>query len=62
MSKIKEKLIEDMMKYPELYNGEADYEFWVQCRKEELLEKEGMKDKTSQTEGKKDEIQKIPTR
>ena len=53
MGKIKERLIEDMMKHPELYNGEADYEFWIQCRKEELLEKEGMKDKTSQTEGKK---------
>ena len=62
MGKIKARLIEDMMKHPELYNGEADYEFWVQCRKEELLEKEGIKDKTSQTEGKKDEIQKIPTR
>ena len=62
MSKIKAKLEEDMMRYPELYNGEADYEFWVQCRKEKLLEKEGMKNKTSQTEGKKNEVQKIPTR
>ena len=41
MSKIKAILEEDMMKYPELYNGEADYEFWMQCRKEELLEREG---------------------
>ena len=40
MGKMKEKLIEDMMKHPELYNGEADYEFWMQCRKEELLERE----------------------
>ena len=41
MSKVKEILEEDMMKYPELYNGEADYEFWMQCRKEDLLEREG---------------------
>ena len=40
MGKMKERLIEDMMKYPELYNGEADYEFWMQCRKENLLERE----------------------
>ena len=40
MGKIKSILEEDMMKYPELYNGEADYEFWLQCRKEELLERE----------------------
>jgi len=53
MGKIKERLIEDMMKHPELYNGKADYEFWVQCRKEELLKEEGIKNKISQTEGKK---------
>ena len=53
MGKIKERLVEDMIRNPELYNGYADFEFWLQCRKEELLEKEGMKDKTSQTEGKK---------
>ena len=41
MSKIKAKLEEDMMRYPELYDGSADYEFWMQCRKEELLEREG---------------------
>ena len=41
MSKIKRLLEEDMMKHPELYNGEADYEFWMKCRKEELLEREG---------------------
>jgi len=41
MGKIKAKLEESMMRYPELYNGEADYEFWMQCRKEELLEREG---------------------
>ena len=40
MSKIKAKLEEDMMLHPELYNGHADEEFWIQCRKEELLEKE----------------------
>ena len=38
---MKEKLIENMTKYPELYDGSADYEFWMQCRKEELLEREG---------------------
>ena len=41
MSKIKERLIEDMARYPELYDGSADYEFWMQSRKEELLEREG---------------------
>ena len=29
-----------MTRHPELYNGHADEEFWIQCRKEELLEKE----------------------
>ena len=41
MGKMKEKLIEDMMRYPELYDASADYEFWMQCRKEEILEREG---------------------
>ena len=41
MGKMKGKLIEDMARYPELYDGSADYEFWMQCRKEELLEREG---------------------
>ena len=41
MSKVKSILEESMMRYPELYNGEVDYEFWMQCRKEELLEREG---------------------
>ena len=40
MGKMKEKLIENMMKYPELYDGSADYEFWMKCREEELLERE----------------------
>ena len=40
MSKVKGILEENMMKYPELYDGSADYEFWMQCQKEELLEKE----------------------
>ena len=40
MSKIKGLLEESMMLYPELYNGHADEEFWIQCRKEELLERE----------------------
>ena len=41
MSKVKGMLEEDMMLHPELYNGHADEEFWIQCRKEELLEREG---------------------
>ena len=41
MSKIKAILEEDMMLHPELYNGHAEEEFWIQCRKEELLEREG---------------------
>ena len=55
MSKVKAKLEEDMMLHPELYNGHAEEEFWIQCRKEELLEREGKptiklirKDKTCQ--------------
>ena len=54
MGKVKEKLIENMKKYPELYNGEADYEFWIQCRKEAILEREGMNSKTHKQKGKKD--------
>ena len=41
-----------MIRYPELYDGYADYEFWIQCRKEELLEREGM-DSNSQTKRRK---------
>ena len=41
MSKIKDKLIEDMMKHPDVYIEMEDYDFWIQCRKEELLEREG---------------------
>tara|TARA_R110002051_G_scaffold59557_1_gene109324 strand:- start:132 stop:329 length:198 start_codon:yes stop_codon:yes gene_type:complete len=41
MGKVKGVLEENMMRYPELYNSHADEEFWIQCRKEELLEKEG---------------------
>ena len=41
MSKVKGMLEENMIKYPELYDGSADYDFWMQCRKEELLEREG---------------------
>ena len=41
MSKVKSMLEEDMMQHPELYNGHAEEEFWIQCRKEELLEREG---------------------
>ena len=60
MGKIKEKLIEDMIKYPEYYNGWVDYEFWMQCRKEEILEREGMDSKPHKLERNKDG--KIPTR
>ena len=52
MGKIKGILEEDMMKHPELYNGEVDYEFWIQCQKKELLEKEGKK-KSHKQKGKK---------
>ena len=41
MGKVKARLEEDMMLHPELYNGHAEEEFWIQCRKEELLEREG---------------------
>ena len=34
MGKVKEKYIEDTIKHPELYDGSADYEFWIQCQKE----------------------------
>ena len=40
MGKMKEKLIEDMMNHPDIYIEREDYEFWIQCRKEELLQKE----------------------
>ena len=60
MGKVKEKLIEDMIKHPELYNGHVDYDFWMQCRKEELLEREGMDSKSHKQKGKKDG--KISTR
>ena len=60
MGKVKERLIEDMIKHPELYNGHADYEFWIQCRKEAILEREGMNSKSHKLERNKDG--KIPTR
>ena len=44
MSKVKGMLEEDMMLHPELYAKLCeyeDYDFWMQCRKEELLEREG---------------------
>ena len=41
MGKMKEKLIEDMMMHPDIYIEMEDYDFWIQCRKEELLEREG---------------------
>ena len=40
MGKAKEILINDMIRHPELYNTHAEEEFWTQCRKEELLERE----------------------
>ena len=46
MGKVKGMLEESMMKNPELYkqeeryNNYVDYDFWLQCRKEELLQKE----------------------
>ena len=52
MSKVKGLLEEDMMRYPELYNGEADYEFWIQCRKEAILEREGINSKPHKQKGK----------
>ena len=60
MGKVKKLLEEDMMRNPELYNGWVDYEFWIQCRKEAILEREGMDSKTHKQKGNKDE--KIPTR
>ena len=60
MGKVKGMLEESMMLHPELYNGHADEEFWIQCRKEELLEREGKptikiirKDKSCQTKKKR---------
>ena len=41
MGKMKEKLIEDMMNHPDFYFQMEDYDFWIQCRKEEILEREG---------------------
>ena len=41
MGKNKEKLIEDMMNHPDIYIEMEDYDFWIQCRKEEILEREG---------------------
>ena len=45
MGKVKRMLDKDMMENPELYvellQIYEDYDFWMQCRKEELLEREG---------------------
>tara|TARA_Y100001963_G_scaffold27233_1_gene37113 strand:- start:738 stop:920 length:183 start_codon:yes stop_codon:yes gene_type:complete len=41
MGKVKSLEFENELRYPDLYNGIADEDFWVQCRKEELLEREG---------------------
>ena len=40
MGKVKGVLEENMKRYPELYDGSADYEFWMKCREEEILERE----------------------
>jgi hypothetical protein len=58
MGKMKEKLIENMMRYPELYDGSADYEFWMKCREEELLEREGKPTIKIIRKGKKWQMQK----
>ena len=47
MGKMKMLLEEDMEKNPELYNGWSDYEFWIQCRKEAILERKGINNKNS---------------
>ena len=41
MGKMKEKLMEDMMMHPDIHIEMEDYDFWLQCRKEEILEREG---------------------
>ena len=45
MGKVKRMLEKDMTENPELYSElrqiYEDYDFWMQCRKEELLEREG---------------------
>ena len=60
MGKFKEILEEDMMMNPELYESWSDYEFWIQCRKEASLEREGMDSNPHKPKGNKDG--KIPTR
>ena len=39
MGKVKGILEENMAKHPELYNGEAYYEFWIECCKKKLIKK-----------------------
>ena len=45
MGKVKTMLEKDMIENPELYSElhqmYEDFDFWMQCRKEELLEREG---------------------
>ena len=53
MGKVKKMLEEDMMRNPEIYDNHIDYEFWMQCRKEEILEREGMDRKLLQTKKEK---------
>ena len=40
------------MLHPELYDGSADYEFWIQCRKEEILERDNIDSKPHKQKGK----------
>ncbi len=44
MGKVKGMLEQSMMDNPELYNNYVDYDFWIQCRKEAILEREGWMD------------------
>ena len=41
MGKFKSINLDEKTKHPEFYNGIADEDFWIQCRKEELLAREG---------------------
>ena len=58
MGKVKGVLEENMKRYPELYDGSADYEFWMKCREEELLEKEGKPTNKITKKGKSCQIKK----
>ena len=62
MGKIKEKLIEDMIMHPDIYIEMENYDFWIQCRKEELLERESkptIKIKKGKSNVKRKKVKKI---